>query len=394
MALNNNQINTILNEVYKEITGQEASKPITAKDIVDTGNDANVIISSKEQFTKALINRIAMNMFTDTAYEGDDDEFWVDSSEYGAIVQIISVQAPEVQESHAWRDISSGVTTAGQYTLFTPIINAQLFGRSVSWELPICITNEQWDTAVTNAEELMRLVNYVFLSVDSKIKMHLESLNMTNRNNFMAEKIDYATKNATKTNHVINLVKKYHDEVDSTITTADAFLKSADALRYATKELSLYMDYMRKPTTLFNTSEEVKFVPKERMVCEILSEFKKTIDSVALSTTFNDNYVALPYHKDVPFWQTPQASAGEQLTFDAVSHINVQISENTTIEKSGIVAFICDKWAIMHTLIKHRVASTYFDPEAVTQYYYQFNDRYINNLSLNAVVFTLEDLAG
>ena len=394
MALNNNQINTILNEVYKEITGQEASKPITAKDIVDTGNDANVIITSKEQFTKALINRIAMNMFTDTAYEGDDDEFWVDSSEYGAIVQIISVQAPEVQESHAWRDISSGVTTAGQYTLFTPIINAQLFGRSVSWELPICITNEQWDTAVTNAEELMRLVNYVFLSVDSKIKMHLESLNMTNRNNFIAEKIDYATKNATKTNHVINLVKKYHDEVDSTITTADAFLKSADALRYATKELSLYMDYMRKPTTLFNTSEEVKFVPKERMVCEILSEFKKTIDSVALSTTFNDNYVALPYHKDVPFWQTPQASAGEQLTFDAVSHINVQISENTTIEKSGIVAFICDKWAIMHTLIKHRVASTYFDPEAVTQYYYQFNDRYINNLSLNAVVFTLEDLAG
>ena len=394
MALNNNQINTILNEVYKEITGQEVSKPITAKDIVDTGNDANVIVTSKEQFTKALINRIAMNMFTDTAYEGDDDEFWVDSSEYGAIVQIISVQAPEVQESHAWRDISSGVTTAGQYTLFTPIINAQLFGRSVSWELPICITNEQWDTAVTNAEELMRLVNYVFLSVDSKIKMHLESLNMTNRNNFIAEKIDYATKNATKTNHVINLVKKYHDEVDSTITTADAFLKSADALRYATKELSLYMDYMRKPTTLFNTSEEVKFVPKERMVCEILSEFKKTIDSVALSTTFNDNYVALPYHKDVPFWQTPQASAGEQLTFDAVSHINVQISESTTIEKSGIVAFICDKWAIMHTLIKHRVASTYFDPEAVTQYYYQFNDRYINNLSLNAVVFTLEDVTG
>ena len=394
MALNNNQINTILNEVYKEITGQAVSTPITAKDIVDTGNDANVILTSKEQFTKALINRIAMNMFTDTAYEGDDDEFWVDSSEYGAIVQIISVQAPEVQESHAWRDISSGVTTAGQYTLFTPIINAQLFGRSVSWELPICITNEQWDTAVTNADELMRLVNYVFLSVDSKIKMHLESLNMTNRNNFMAEKIDYAIKNATKTNHVINLVKKYHDEVDSTITTADAFLKNADALRYATKELSLYMDYMRKPTTLFNTSDEVKFVPKERMVCEILSEFKKTIDSVALSTTFNDNYVALPYHKDVPFWQTPQASAGEQLTFDAVSHINVQISENTTIEKSGIVAFICDKWAIMHTLIKHRVASTYFDPEAVTQYYYQFNDRYINNLSLNAIVFTLEDLAG
>ena len=49
-----------------------------------------------------------------------------------------------------------------------------------------------------------------------------------------------------KKSHVINLVKKYHDEVDSTVTTVDAFLKSADALRYAIKELSLYMDYMKK----------------------------------------------------------------------------------------------------------------------------------------------------
>ena len=53
-------------------------------------------------------------------------------------------------------------------------------------------------------------------------------------------------------NNQINLVKKYHDEVDSTVTTADAFLKSADALRYASKELSLYMDYMRKPTDFIN----------------------------------------------------------------------------------------------------------------------------------------------
>lgn len=103
-----------------------------------------------------------MNMFTDAAYTGNNDEFWVDSSEYGAIVQIISVQAPEVQESHAWKDISSGTTTAGQYTLFTPIINAQIYGKSVSWELPIAITNEQWDTAVTSADELTKLVSYVF----------------------------------------------------------------------------------------------------------------------------------------------------------------------------------------------------------------------------------------
>ncbi len=123
--------------MYTEYTGQAVSTPIPTKDFVDSGNDASKILSSKEQFTKALINRLVKNMFTDAEYRGGfDDIFFEDSEKYGAIVQTISIDMPDVQESHAWREITSGVTTAGTYTLFTPIINAKIFGKSVSWEIP------------------------------------------------------------------------------------------------------------------------------------------------------------------------------------------------------------------------------------------------------------------
>lgn len=393
MTLNNNKINVVLNELYAEFTGQAVSTPIPTKDFVDTGNDASTILSSKEQFTKALINRLVKNMFTDAEYRGGfDDIFFEDSEKYGAIVQTISIDMPDVQESHAWREITSGVTTAGTYTLFTPIINAKIFGKSVSWEIPVAISDEQWNSAVTSEAELNTLVNFVFLAMSRKISYHFESINMTNRNNFMAEKIHYQN-TENKGLHVVNILKMYHDNVDNTVSTKEVFLKTPDALRYASKVLGLYMDYLRKPTVLFNTDERVNFIPDDRFVCQILSDFKSSMDSVALSTTFNDKFVELPYHRAVPYWESTTATAGEALSFDSVSAINIKIDDTTTIEKSGIIAFMCDKWAIIHTIIKHRVAAKYFEPEAITQYYYQNQDRYINNLSLNACIFTLEDVA-
>lgn len=391
-TLNNNKVNTILNDLYTEFTGKAVSTPIPTKDFVDAGNDAATILSSKEQFTKALINRLVKNMFTDAEYRGGfDDIFFEDAEKYGAIVQTISMDMPDVQESHAWREITSGVTTAGSYTLFTPIINAKIFGKSVSWEIPVAISDEQWNSAVTSEAELNTLVNYVFLAMSNKISYHFESINMTNRNNFMAEKIHYQAEE-NKGLHVVNILKMYHDNVDSAVSTKEAFLKNPDALRYASKILGLYMDYLRKPTALFNTDERVTFIPDDRFVCQILSDFKSSMDSVALSTTFNDKFVELPYHRAVPYWECTTATAGEALSFDSVSSINIKIDDDTMVEKSGIIAFMCDKWAIIHTIIKHRVAAKYFEPEAITQYYYQNQDRYINNLSLNACIFTLEDI--
>ena len=91
--LNNNQINTVLNSLYSEFTGEAIATPIPTKDFIDTGKDANTLLQNKEQFTKSLINRLAKNMFTDSEYRGGfDDIFFEDSEKYGAIVQCISIE--------------------------------------------------------------------------------------------------------------------------------------------------------------------------------------------------------------------------------------------------------------------------------------------------------------
>ena len=105
-----------------------------------------------------------------------------------------------------------------------------------------------------------------------------------------------------------------------------------------------------------------------------------------MSDTFHNDMVALPKYESIPYWQDSKG-----LTFDNVSSINVKTGTGKEISKKGIVAFICDKWAILHTIKKQRVASRNFDPEALDMYFYQFRDMYANNLTMNAVVFYLED---
>lgn len=394
MALNNNQITNVLTSLYQQITGDTEVTSISLQGVIDTASD-NSILTEKDTFTKALISRLVNNWFTDSSYRSSyTDLFFQNEAEFGAIVQAISIEAPAVQESHAWKEVTSGVTTAGSYVIYTPIIHAQYYGKSVSWELPVAVTYEQWDTAVASADGLNELIQYVFLAVDNALTQHLEDLDNANRNNFIAEKIAYATAHVGEGVHVVNLLKAYVDETGANIKTAKEFLSNADALRYASGKLGLYMDYMRKQSKLFNTAGYTRFTPTDRLVVQILSDFKTKMDAVALSTTFHDEYVALPNHQAVPYWQGALLEGSNPFDFKNVSSIDiVTSSDGTAIKKSGIVAFMCDKWAIVHTLIKHRVAVKDFNPEAITQYYYQFRDRYMNNLTLNAIVFTIEDIS-
>lgn len=387
MALNNNEITNILKSTYSQVTGNANISEVDLRNIIDTGNET---LFEKEQFTKALVSQITKTIFTDEKYESDyTDPFYVDSTEYGAIIQAVSAEAPEVQESHAWQTFTSGVSKVGQYTVYLPILDTQYFGKTVSWELPITITYEQWNDAVHNYEELRKLTAYIFVVVENAITLHRKDMNSANRNNFIAEKIAYSKKPTSKGIHTVNLVKEYCDFIGATEMTVDNFMKNPDALRYASGVISEYFSYIGEQTSLFNTANKVRFVPKKRRVFQLLEKFAKAMEVVSYSSTFNEEYVKLPTFEKVAFWQ----GTGEGLTFDEVSKIQVLTSsDGTSITQTGVVGLLCDKLAVAHTIRSERVAVKNFDPEGLDMYFYQYRDSYFNNLTLNGIVFIVENV--
>ena len=515
--LNNNDVDTTVNAAYAMATGQADVTNLTLKDIIDAGRtDGGTLAGKKEQFTKALISLWARNMFTDTEANEKDDPYFVDSREWGAIVQMISAQAPEVKESHAWQEFTSGTSTVGTYTVYLPIVSAKFYGKSNSWELPITISYEQYADAFTDADGFNRFRSYIFVVVRNAIKKHRKDMNDANRNNFIGEKYAYATTVqqagefevqvthvaaandviticghaitwvasgatgqqinlpasdtaakevtalvtylngltsgqpsyftwAAKTGHtdtltatqksgkvyakavtvtlsdgatmtigdvtevkaiknpkgvhVVNLRTLYNTEMtpDSAIANRAAFMKNKECLRFMDRKLVEYAGYMKEQSALFNTEELVKFVPDDRLVIEVLNYAAQAADSILLSDTFHNELVSMPAYRSVSAWQglgDGIVSENSMISFDETSKINVTIDDGTqygkAVELSGIVAFMCDKWAILHTIRSERVAAKNFDPEALDMYFYQFRDQYMNNLALPAIVFVVD----
>lgn len=385
--LTNTQIQSIVNDAYRQMTGKEA---LTAEDLSafsDTGTDD--VSALREKFTGKLIATVAKNWYLDSSYRTSyKDVFFEDASRFGAIIQAISVEVPEVKENSAWKAFESGVSTVGQYTVYLPVVDTQYYVKSESWSLPITITGEQWDTAFRNMDSLNDFVGYVFMMVDNALVQHMEDLNAANRNHFIAEKINASTTNVPGV-HVVDLVKAYVADrgLEAEGMTIAKFLSNVDTLNFAIEQIKLYMGYMKKQTSLFNTSGKVRFTPKERLVVQLLDFFVERLNTVARSATFHNDLVSLDYYESVPAWQNMN-----KLDFSNLSSISIKLSDTVTVEKAGIVGLICDKWAIVHTIKSQRVGTQHFDIEDLTHYEYQYRDQYINNLSMNAVVFVLADV--
>ena len=391
VTLNNNQITTSLIEAYKEALGSDALDTVTLKDIIDVGG---VSPDSREAFTKSLLNVLIKNWYSDTSYRSQyDDPFYEDKEKFGALTQVISIDVPAVTASHAWTEYTSGTTTVGEYTVYLPVVDTQIYGKSNSWALPVTITDNQWNTAFRNETELAGFVSYVWLCVDNALVCHIEAMNSMNRNNFMAEKIHYqGTQNAVGV-HAINLVEAYAKFKDPTTDlTVDAYRATPAALRHGSEQISLYAGYMQKMSTLFNTGAKKRFTPKDRLVCEILTQFEKDCEYNMEADTFHNDLVALPGHRSIPSWQALiDATHASDIDFSVVSSISVKTASNDTVSQSGIVALLVDKWAIAHTFIDQYLASQRFDINRLTHYEYQYTDRYLNNLTMNGIVFYLDD---
>lgn len=390
LVRNNNAIYTLMATALANMKGGADIVTESLADFVDGGTAYSAIQEiGQDQFYKALIACGVKHIFTDEAFiDSYEDPFYLDSREFGGIVAHIHAEAPAVQASHAWNSFVSGTTQLGQYTIFTCLVSETLFGLSSSYELPVALNDEQMADCFTSEESLAEFTAYLMVTIQNALKQHRKDQSAMNRANWIGEKIAYAGSVGATGIHKINLLDLYRAETgDTSITTAEQFNSTNACLRFAAAAMDEYMGYLQEQTKMFNVGGNTRFIPRNRLVCQVNAKWQKKVESVSYSDAYNIDYVRLPYFQPVSCWQ----GMGKSAAWDDVTAIDVTTSGGNEVKQSGIVAIMVDKYAIAHTIRSQRVAVTRFDPEAVTQYYYQFRDQYLNDLTLNGIVFTVED---
>lgn len=389
----NEQVDQFLKAAGEQAKGLSPISQQMYDDVIQEAGSAT--LGQKEDFLGALSGRIIDTMYTDASWiDKYGDIFFQNSDQFGAIVQIINTEMPEVRENRAWDQITSGVTTIGSNVVYLPVVKEQLAGGTSSWAVPYALSGTQMDSAFRNASGLSRFITYVQMSAENAVKYHLARMSAANRNNYIMEKL---AKGNTATNiNYVSLVAEYNAMTGKTLTKQQ-FLNNQDGcLRMVNRIFKKYKALLTDMTTLFTLDSTTtgKFIPDDRFTFSVIGDFNALLESELYSTTYHDEFVKAKGFREVPSWQGLRG-ASTTLSLDDLTTINAGREDSVIgeagveVNQSGVIGLMCDKWAIMHTVVRHRMGVQRDDIKDITLYEHQFTDRYINNLMLNGVVFTV-----
>lgn len=389
--LNSNAVYSLVSEAYKQAVGEKAVATQSLADFIDGGIAHDDLGKYREQFTKALILNGVKTVYMDSLYKrAKSYGFRVEDMQFKAILQAVTITAPEVQAAHNWKTFTDG-DSIGTYNIKLPQVDATLYGKTSSWELQYDITGTQWDDAFTSEAEVESFVGAIRLAVANAIEAHDEELDDILRNALIAECIKNDAKVTAHSLSVVDLRKAYNEEMGGTISTAAEFLADADCLKFMSRKLTEFKDYFKKMSKLFNISQRATFTPEDRIKLQILGYAEQAFNSVAQSGTFHEIFTSLPGYETVPYWQGSglQDADSTALSFDELSKISVTDENNVSTTGIGIVALMADRWAVLHGVKERRTATKYHEPEDILQTFMQFRDFRAILPTQNAVVFII-----
>lgn len=376
------QIYDIINPITKEILGETAVVNEDLSNIVDIGEEI-FDATDVDNYVKSLVNHIGRVIFVNRPYSGGAPSVLMDGWEYGSVLEKISAELPEATENESW-ELTDGASYDPNI-FYKPKVSAKFFNKRVTFEIPMSFTEKQVKESFSNASQLNGFLSMLYNAVDKSMTIKIDSLIMRTINNMIAETLHNFSTSGDYTGtgiRAVNLLKLYNDDKGTTLT-AEKSIKDPDFIRFASYIMGLYMERLSKISSLFNIGGKDRFTPRDLLHVILLSDFAKASDSFSMSSTFHNEFVALPKGEIVPYWQ----GSGTDYSFNSVSSINVKTSSGDTVNASGIIGVMFDRDALGVTNLERRVTTNYNPKAEFFSNWYKFDAGYFNDMNENFVLF-------
>lgn len=377
------QIYTLVNDVTKEVLGKENLMLEDLSNVVDVGTEI-INANAVDNYVRTLVDRIGRVVFVNRPYSGGAPSVLMDGWEYGSVLEKIAADIPEATENESW-ELEDGVSYDPNI-FYKPKVYAKFFNSKVTFEVPVSITERQVKESFTSPTQLNAFLSMIYNAVDKSMTIKLDGLvertiNSMIGETFHAEFADgkYTGKTSVK---AVNLLYEYNTAFSKTLTVAQA-MKDPEFIRYASYAMGLYIDRMKKISTLFNIGGRDRFTPRDMLHLVALNDFDKAASTYLYGDTYHNQFVSLPKYETIPYWQ----GSGVDYSFDSISQINIKTGSGDTINAKGILAVMFDRDALGVTNLNRRVTTNYNPKAEFFSNWYKFDAGYFNDLNENFVVF-------
>lgn len=377
------QIYTLVNDVTKEVLGKEALMLEDLSNVVDVGTEI-INANAVDNYVRTLVDRIGRVVFVNRPYSGGAPSVLMDGWEYGSVLEKIAADTPEATENESW-ELEDGVSYDPNI-FYKPKVYAKFFNSKVTFEVPVSITERQVKESFTSPTQLNAFLSMIYNAVDKSMTIKLDGLVERTINSMIGETFHAEFADGTYTGKTsvkaVNLLYEYNTAFSKTLTVAQA-MKDPEFIRYASYAMGLYIDRMKKISTLFNIGGRDRFTPRDMLHLVALNDFDKAASTYLYGDTYHNQFVSLPKYETVPYWQ----GSGVDYSFDSISQINIKTGSGDTINAKGILAVMFDRDALGVTNLNRRVTTNYNPKAEFFSNWYKFDAGYFNDLNENFVVF-------
>ena len=390
------QIASVLNAaIAQEVVGEVDLIQEDLSNLVDVGKIVTTSLSASgntNSFVSTLIDRIGKVQYVDRTYTSQAPNILKDSFEYGSILMKVRAEVPDFQENTSWKLGAldgMGIKDAEEldpFVISTPTAQQKVYNSKITYEAPITISELMLKQAFTSPAEMGRFIAMIENRIQLKMALSTDALIMRTINNLIGLKIGASSAN------VVNLLAIYNAAVGAgNALTAEEALRSTEFLRFATKTIALYKDYLKTASVKYNEGDYLTFTPADRLKFVVLSEFAKDMETYLYADTFHNEFVKMNGFSTVPFWQTQGDGVDD---YNIRSALDIKCTDGTnsyTVVQSGIVGVMFDEEAAAVVNENYRVTSQYNPRGEYTNYFYKWDAGYMNDTYENCVVFLVAD---
>lgn len=306
------QIYTILNEVSAQSMGQAAVSVVDTGSMIALGNAVLNSGNNVEPFLQTLIQRVGKTVLVNRAYRSQFRNLIKGEMQFGAILQKVSVDMPEVVEDDSL--VLTDGQSVDQYIVKKPVVHQWLFVKDDTYSIYVTIQERWLRQAFLNESAMAGFISMIFMRVQNKLEICIENLCRAAMNNYAA---------MVGANQTIDLVTMYNKESGEALETGMQAMFNDKFLKWCTGTIRELGRNMATMSTIYNMEAEERHSPFDRQNLALLSKFHTQLETVTYSSAFNVDYLKLVQNYTVPFWQ---GSGTSILDYDSQSQINVKVT--------------------------------------------------------------------
>lgn len=384
--LNIVQISTLLNTILGQARLNTAA-------VVDTSSFISVAQTALKCAPDVLLESISQ-MFTNRdiisirPYTRKFRGLERSAMEWGNAVRKLNYVDSPMEENPAW-ELTDGESVDMYTVKTTDILQTNFYGQA-TWEQEFSVFDYQLNIAFANPYSFQAFMSGMYQNKADQREQAHESLARATILNLIGGVL---LGNTTDGN--VKVLTLYNAQNGTSLTKADV-LKSEnfpDFLKFFVATLKIYLKLMSERSQKFQINVTGKPItrhtPREDIMMYLYTPFFEKAKTMVYGDIFHENYMNIGNYEEVNFWQSIEDTQAINVTA-AYTDANGAVKTGTA-DNENVLGIIFDREAAgYNTIINRSWTTPYNGKGAYTNNGISFSDRYYNDFTEKAIVFTLD----